>query len=112
MALLGVVAAILSRSAVPLFPFTPLLLFVPNSTRVDGQRWPRVGRARRQSWDDVVGVLAPDRWTQQVAMRMRDGSEAPTPIPGDWAERVAQIGGVPVEQRQRGPRQGGRTGDR
>lgn len=101
LAVVGVVAAILSRSLVSVFAFVPLLLLIPGSVRVDSERWPRLGRARRQPWDDVVAVLAPDRWTDHVAMVLTDGREAGTPIPGEWAQRVAQIGGVPLQQRQR-----------
>lgn len=50
-----------------------------------------------------MAVLAPDRWTDHVAMVLTDGREAGTPIPGEWAQRVAQIGGVPLRERTRTP---------
>lgn len=76
-----------------------VLWLVPRRARVTGDYWVPVGGLRRRRWDQVQGVIVADHAHPNATVRLNDGRDVDTGIPGVWAARIAEIGAVPLLER-------------
>lgn len=62
----------------------------------DGIRMPL--KRRPLPWQAVRAIERPGPYSDVVVLHLRDGSDKRVPIPSRFAERMALIGGVPLER--------------